>query len=174
MNNISFLVSQFIGFEALILLLISYRKKEIDKILMVQSISSLLYVVHYLLLGAYSGFLVCSLDFIRDYMYYKTDKDKIIFLYLSLFYIAIGILNYSKIIDLLPMIASEVDGYILLKHQKVILVGSIFCSIIWIFYDLSYKSYIGIITSLIIIISNLSVLIFHKNLFDTKPLSKRK
>ena len=94
MNNISFWVSQFIGFEALILLLISYRKKEIDKILMVQSISSLLYVVHYLLLGAYSGLLVCYLDFIRDYMYYKSDKDKIIFLYLYLFYIAIGILNY--------------------------------------------------------------------------------
>ncbi len=177
MNDIYFWIAQLLGLEALLLSIISYRKKGNNKTIMLQAVSSFCYVVHYLLLGAYSGFLICLLDFFRDVMYYKSTNDKLIFLFFTPFYIWIGILNYSKFIDSLPIIASINDGYIFTKYKKLILIGSIISSILWICYDLTYKSYSGALTSLIIIVSNISVLLFNKEITDMKSqinISKRK
>ena len=177
MNDINFWLSQLIGIEALLLLIISYRKKNTNEILVVQVISSLCYVVHYLLLGAFSGVLICLLDFFRDILYYKTDKDNLLFLLSSPFYILVGVLNFNTIIDLLPTIASVNDGYILTKHKKVVLIGSIITCILWIIYDFTYKSYSGALASLFVIISNLSILLFDKKITNVtyqQHLTKKK
>lgn len=177
MNDINFWLSQLIGIEALLLLLISYRKKNTNEILVVQVISSLCYVVHYLLLGAFSGVLICLLDFFRDILYYKTDKDNLLFLLSAPFYILVGVLNFNTFIDMLPTVASLNDGYILTRHKKVVLVGSIVSCVLWIVYDLKYKSYSGAIASLIVIVSNLSILLFDKkitNVTSQQHLTKKK
>ncbi len=162
MNNIYFIIAQILGIEALLLLVISYRKKETNEILIVQAISSLCYVVHYFLLGAFSGLFTCFIDFIRDMLYFKTDKDKLLFFISIPFYILVGIFSYNRIIDILPIIACIIDGYILTKNRKTIIIGSIICWTLWLTYDFVYMSYSGVLTSLIIIVSNLSILIFKK------------
>lgn len=177
MNSVSFWMAQFIGVEALLLLLISYKKKETNKMLILQVISSFLYIIHYLLLGAYSGFLICTLDFIRDIMYYKSSHDKLIFLFMCPFYLAVGFLNYTYIVDLLPIAASLSDAYSLTKYKVYVLIVSIITCILWIGYDIAYKSYSGVLTSVIIIISNLSILLFDKQFSEvTSPIhfSERK
>jgi RsiW-degrading membrane proteinase PrsW (M82 family) len=172
MNNVNFWLSQLIGLEALILLLISYRKKNTNEVLIVQVVSSLCFVVHYLLLGAYSGLLICLIDFFRDILYDKTDKDNLLFILFSPLYILVGIFNFKIIIDVLPTIASLIDGYILTKHKKIVVFGSIIAYALWIIYDVMYKSYSGVLSSSLVIIYNLSILIFDKKLIDNKKAKK--
>lgn len=177
MENISFWVAQLIGVEALLLLMISYTRKNTNQILVVQLLSSLSYIVHYLLLGAFSGLFICLLDFIRDILYYKSDKDNLIFLLSTPFYIFAGLMNYSILIDMLPVVASINDGYSLTKRKKIVVIGAIISCLLWIVYDYHYKSYSGVIASIIIIISNISILLFDKTIdnFPVEPkISNRK
>lgn len=166
MENMNFWVAQLVGIEGLLLLLVSYRRKNTNQILVVQLLASLSYMVHYLLLGAFSGLFICLLDFIRDILYYKSDKDKLIFLLSTPFYIFAGYMNFNTLIDVLPTIASITDGYSLTKHKKVVVIGAIISCILWIVYDYQYKSYSGVLASLIIIISNISILLFDKTIHD--------
>ena len=110
MENMSFWIAQLVGIEGLLLLLISYRRKDTNQILVVQLLASLCYIVHYLLLGAYSGLFICFLEFVRDFLYYKTDKDRLIFLLSAPLYILVGYFNFHSLIDILPTIASLNDG----------------------------------------------------------------
>ena len=81
MNDTYFIIIQLIGLEGLILLVCSYYKKNTNKILVIQMLATLCYALHYVLLGAYSGFLICIIELLRDFTYYKTNKDKYIFLF---------------------------------------------------------------------------------------------
>ena len=166
MENMSFWVAQLVGIEGLLLLLISYRRKNTNQILVVQLLASLSYMVHYLLLGAFSGLLICFIDFIRDMLYFKTDKDKLVFFLSIPFYILVGVFNYKTYIDVLPTIASVNDGFWLTKHKKAIVIGAILSCLLWIAYDFTYKSYTGVLDCTIIIISNLSILLFDKTIHD--------
>lgn len=166
MENMSFWIAQLIGFEAFLLLLVSYRRKNTNQILVVQLLSSLSYAVHYLLLGAFTGLFMCLLDFIRDLLYYKTDKDRLIFFISVPFYILAGYMSFNTLVDILPTVASINDGYSLTKHKKIVLIGAIVSCILWIVYDIKYKSYSGVIDSALIIISNISILLFDKTIHD--------
>ena len=67
------IIIQFFGLIGFLLLLISYWRDNINKILVIQLFSGLFYIVHYYCLGAYSALLVLSLELIRDFLYYKTN-----------------------------------------------------------------------------------------------------
>ena len=75
-----FVFIQILGFVAWLLLVYSYYRENTNKILIFQILSTILFCVHYYLLGAYSGLLICIYEVIRDYSYYKTDKDNYIFI----------------------------------------------------------------------------------------------
>ena len=171
MENMNFWVAQFIGLLALILLVFSYVRENTNKILIVQVISALLYCIHYYLLGAYSGFMICFFEVIRDYSYYKTDLDDYIFVASIPIYVLIGLFNYKVFLDILPIFSSTIDGFALTKEKKVIVFGSIISYTLWLIYDINVKSYSGILTSALVIITNLMILIFDKNLFKDKNIS---
>ena len=77
--NINFILIQLIGLLAGIILILSYFRKDTNKVLSFHIISNTLDFIHYLLLGAYSGEFIYLLEGTRDFLYYKTDKDKYIF-----------------------------------------------------------------------------------------------
>ena len=169
MNDTYFIVVQLIGLEALILLVCSYFKRNTNQILVVQMLATICYALHYALLGAYSGFLICILELLRDFTYYKTNKDDYIFLFSIPIYVTFGLLTCRLFLDALPLGASLVDGYSLTKKKKWVVVGSIVSHILWIIYDYNVKSYSGVATCLVVIISDIYVLFF-----DKKKKSKRK
>ena len=68
-----FIFAQIIGLISWGLLVYSYYKKNIDDILLIQVIGGIFEIIHYFLLGAFSGLVVVILELIRDYSYYKTD-----------------------------------------------------------------------------------------------------
>ena len=164
MDDMSFWIAQLVGIEGLLLLLISYRRKDTNQILVVQLLASLCYIVHYLLLGAYSGLFICFLEFVRDFLYYKTDKDRLIFLLSAPFYILVGYLGYNHYIDVLPILACLIDGFALTKRKKYVLYGSLIAYSLWIVYDIYVFSIPSILSDFIIILSNLYILSNKKDL----------
>ena len=164
-NDIYFWFVQLIGIVAWLLIVISYYRSNTNKILFLQIISTVLWCLHYFLLGAYSGLFICVFEVIRDSLYYKTDKDNYIFLGSVPIYIIYGIVSYTGLVELLPIFSSTIEGYTLTKKKKIVVIGAIISYTIWAIYDLADKSYSGALTDLIVVISNLSILLFNKELF---------
>ena len=75
-----FVLAQISGFLAWIALLVSYYRKNTDKILVFHILSIVFYLLNYLFLGAWTGLFIVVLELARDFLYYKTDKDNLVFL----------------------------------------------------------------------------------------------
>ena len=172
MDNLWFWTIQLIGIIAWLLIVLSYYRKNTNKILVFQIISTVLWCLHYFFLGAYSGLFICVFEVFRDSLYYKTDVDDYIFLGSVPIYIIYGIVTYSGIVELLPIFSSTIDGYTLTKKKKVVVLGAIVSYTIWVIYDLAVKSYSGALTDGIVCLSNLSILLFNKQIFKGRFMRK--
>ncbi len=170
--NIYFLFVQAIDIIAWLLIVLSYYRKDTNRILVLQVISTILYCLHYFLLGAYSGLFICAFEVVRDYLYYKTDKDDIIFIISAILYLFGSILSIKILVDLLPIIASLVDGFTLTKKKKIVVIGAITSYTLWVIYDIFVMSYSGAITDGIVVLSNISILLFQFDLLKGKDLRK--
>ena len=169
--NLYFIFIQIIGILAWLFLLLSYHRKDTNRILVFQIIGTVLYCIHYGLLGAYSGLFICACETLFDFGYYKTDKDDYIYLVSVPVRVFLGLIGFSRWIDILPVTASLTDGYTLTKNKKVVVIGAILSYTMWVIYDIFVMSYSGAITDGMIVISNLSILIFGYNIFDRKNKS---
>ena len=172
MEDINFWIIQLIGILAWLLILLSYYRKNTNKILAFQIISNVLWCLHYFLLGAYSGLFICIFEMARDGLYYKTDADDYIFLASVPVYIIYGILSYTGFIELLPIFSSTIDGYTLTKKKRVAVLGAVISYTIWVIYDIAVMSYSGAFTDGLVVISNLSILLFNFDPFKGKFLKK--
>ncbi len=172
--NIVYIISQIFAACAWIVLVVSYYRKTTNKILSFHVVSTTLDCIHYILLGGYAGALVCMFETIRDYGYYKTDKDDYIFLGSIPIYVIIAIFTCHSFIDLLPVLASVIDGYTLTKDKKVVVFGAIIGYTCWVIYAIAIKSYVGMIVDGILVLSNLSIFLFDKSLFEKVVKRKKK
>ncbi|MBR3161831.1 MAG: YgjV family protein [Bacilli bacterium] len=165
-----FIFAQLIGLISWSLLVYSYYKKDINNILKYQVIGGIFEILHYFLLGAFSGLVVVVLELIRDFSYYKTKHDKYIFIISLPVYFFIGYYSYNHIIDLLPVAASAIDGYALTTKKKIAVIGSIINNSLWLLYDLYCGSLIGVIAEIIFIMSNLYIIWHDKNEIKNKKI----
>lgn len=62
-------------------------------------------------------------------------------------------------IDVLPIIASLIDGYSLTRKKKLVVIGGIITYLIWVIYDLNVMSFTGAIFDGIIVNSNICIII---------------
>jgi hypothetical protein len=170
--DLKFIFIQLIGVVAWLLLIISYYRENTNRILAFQIIATILYCIHYYLLGAYSGLVICMFEVVRDYLYYKTDLDNYIFLGSIPIYIVNGIITFTGWFDLLPIFSSFLDGYTLTKRKNIVVVGAIISYTSWVIYDIFVMSYSCAITDGIVVLSNLSILLFDFNPFDIKKKGK--
>lgn len=166
--NWQFIFIQLIGIAAWLFLVFSYYRKDTNKILVFQITGTILYCVHYFLLGAYSGLFICLFETLFDFGYYKTDKDKYIYIASVPIRILGGLFTYSTFADILPILASLTDGYTLTKKKKVVVIGAIISYTLWVIYDICVMSISGAITDGIIVLSNLSILLFNYNIFNKR------
>lgn len=162
MDNLYFIFIQLIGALAWLSLGVSYYRPNTNKILVFQIVGTLLYCLHYYLLGAYSGLFICLFEVLADYGYYKTNLDNYIYIASIPLRILGGLLSYEVLLDTFPIIASLIDGYSLTKHKKIVVIGAIISYTLWVIYDIGVKSYSGAITDGIIALSNLYIFLFQK------------
>lgn len=154
-----FVLAQISGFIAWLALLVSYYRKNTDKILTFHIISIIFYLLNYLFLGAWAGLFIICLELIRDYLYYKTDKDNIIFLSTIPIYIILFIIYRNNIIEIIPIAASLFEGFTLTKKKNIVVPGALIVYSMWVIYDISVGAYTGALTDGLIVISNIGILI---------------
>lgn len=172
--DLNFYLAQITAILAWIFLIISYWKNKDNKLLVLQVISCIFFILNYIFLKAYTGLFVIVFEIIRDSLYIKLEDDKKTFIYSLPIYAMIGLFSYDGFWSLFSIFASLNDGYALIyKGKKVVFLG-IITYVLWLIYDLYYLSYANVIAEAAVIISNITILIIGKKTFEGKRTSIRK
>lgn len=153
------ILAQITGLIGWGLLIYSYYKDDIDKLLYIQMISSVFYCINYYFLGAWSGLIVCIIELIKGFGYYKTDKDSLIFLLTLPVYIIISMFSFDSVLYLLPIVGSILEGYTLTKNRNLAVIGSLISNIMWVIYDILILAFTCAITDSVLVVSNVSILL---------------
>ena len=158
LNFIVIIIAQIFGIVSWLLLLYSYTKEDIDELLYIQILVCLFDVISYLLLGADAGLLICLVELIKTILYYKTDKDRLIFRVGLIFYILISFLTVKSWYSILPVLGSVIDSFGVSKNSKLANICSIISNSLWTIYDILILSYVGALNDIVVVICNISVL----------------
>ena len=161
----SYTIGQVIGFLAFIISLIAFHRKKKIKILGNMVISNILNLVHYVLLGAYSGCITKVMAIIRDLFIIAKGKNKKLssYWFLALFiiaYIVCSIFTYKGILSLFPLLAAII--YIVPiwnGNEKTIKKTAFFCYFLWLVYNIYVFSIAGIVSNVVSIISTFIAMI---------------
>lgn len=153
------LFAQIVGLFAVITFLLSYQQKKRKNIILRNAISRVLYIIQYIMLGAFEGAALDILGTVSSVAAQKKDS-KIIKKYLVFFVVginllilAVGLLLYENIFSLFP-----IAGVILhtsafwITDEKIIRRVSFMGSPFWLVYNLSsfaYGSAIGDVLTMI-------------------------
>ncbi len=151
-------VGQACAVVAWILLIVSYHAKRENKVIFLQIISSILYIANYFCIGAIAGLWISVFELIKSIGYYKTDKDKYIFYYTLPVYLLIICLMGFDVVTLLAVVGSLIDGYVMLKSKKIMVIGGIISYAMWVVYDLFFFDFVGAASDLFVVVSNCSIL----------------
>ena len=160
-----FILAQILSFIAMVINMVAVQLKTKKQILLTIVISNLLFVISYLLLGAYVGALICGIVAIEIIINtILEDKEKKTTKYLIVLYsiisILIGILTFNSLIDLLPIIAAILFIFTLIqskeKYVRLLLLGNL---TLWIIYDFFVKAYLAGISDLFVISSTIIAII---------------
>ena len=106
--TINFIIAQIIGILALIILMLSFQKNEKKLLLKYQIISSFLYALQYVFLGAYTGSLMNLTCMVRNFIFNKYNNKKVPIHWLIIIVILMIVfllISYIRTISLLPMLA---------------------------------------------------------------------
>ena len=160
MNLLMIIIAQVFGVIAWLLLLYSYTKEDIDELLLVQIFVYIFDVISYLFLGADAGILISLAELIKTILYYKTDKDKLIFKVSILVYALIGFLSFKTWFSILPVLASILDSFGASRDSRTANACSIVSNSLWTIYDILILSYVGAFNDIVVVICNISVLVF--------------
>ena len=154
-----FIFAQILGATALFILILSFQKNEKQSLLKYQIGSSIFFAAQYLCLQAYSGCLINIACIIRNILFRKYTGKRIPIYYL-LFIICIMIVlslfSYVGPISLLPCIACILYSCSLWQDNLRVtrIVEVISCSL-YIIYNIKVLAYVGLISTIIELISAL-------------------
>ena len=168
------LAIQAIGFIGLFFVALSFQNKQRKGILLFQMLASVFYVIHFLLLGALTGFIMNLISIARCYVFYNKEKEwasKKIWLYFFMVLATLGaVFTWKNSFSILPMIGMCVGTASFWmnnpKHIRLLILISPPC---WFTYNLISGSIAGMITE---IFSLTSVVIGIIRFDIMKPSSK--
>lgn len=169
-----YIYSQIIEIIALIITLVAYHRKLKNKIFKQMMVANVFDMIHYLLLGAYSGLITKIIAFVRNYVIIAKEKKKFfnskLILYLFvLIYIISALFTYKNIFSILPIVAAIIYLVVVwngneLKVKKI----AFYCYFLWLIYNISIFSIFAIISNIISLISTGIAVLNEKN--DTVTL----
>ena len=154
-----YVAAQILGFIAFLISLYAYQKVNKKDILLCMVISNIINLVHYLMLGAYSGCITKVLAIFRNYFIILKDKYKklssVLFLIIFiLIYIGVSIYTFTNILSLFPLVAAII--YIIptwLGNSKTVKKTALFCYILWLIYNIYVLSIAGATANIVSIVS---------------------
>ncbi len=144
--------------------MIAVQLKTKKHILLTIVVSNLLFVISYILLGAYVGALTCGIVAIEIIINTiledkgKTTPKSLIIVYLIIS-IILGITTFNGFVDLLPILASILFIFTLRqskeKYVRLLILGNLTS---WIIYDFFVKAYLAGFSDLFVISSTITAI----------------
>lgn len=150
--TVMFVIAQAVGFVATGIAIYSFQAKHRITMLTMQTVSNLLWMMHYLILGnSLSAVFANLIGTTRNVIYgmrgkYKFADSKIIPAFYIAAFIISGIFTYTGPIDILPtlaMVCASIAFFV--KEEKLIRYISVLIAISW----LSFGIYHGSIASIV-------------------------
>ncbi len=167
--NIIYLISQIIGFTAFVISLIAYHRDKKEKIFKTMVLANLLDILHYFLLGAYSGCLTKLIALVRNRIIIVKEKSKklnskTVLIILLIIYLISAIITYENIYSVVPILSAIIYLYFAwnadtLKVKKV----AFYCYFLWLLYNICVLSISGVISNCVSIISTFIAIYKHKS-----------
>ena len=159
------IASLITGLSAVALYLLCFQLKSAKKIIACKLVSSILYVLQYILIYAFVGAAMDALAVLTSAFAYKKDtafvkKYKIpLMLILHTGIIAVGLSLYENLFSLLPIagvLFESAAGW--MKTEKMIRIVSLFAVPCWLVYNIiagAYGSALGSVLALVSILTSL-------------------
>ncbi len=154
-----YIIAQIVGILAVATFLLSYQLKKRKNIILVNAISSFLYVLQYILLGAFEGAVVDILSAVSTIAAHNKDKKfidkhtKIIVIFLNLLIFTAGLVLYKNIFSLFPIAGAilQTSAFWITSERRIRQV-SFLGAPFWLVYNLvcqAYGSAIGSVLSML-------------------------
>lgn len=146
------ILGQVIGFVGVALMCLSYQFKKSSTLFMIQLSASLMFCIHFLLLGAYTGLMMNGLEILREYLLLQEKKkwanSKPVIYGMALLMGIAGLCTWQSACSIFPIIASVVGTPILWKRspKAVRFGGLLVISPCWMIYNICVVSIAGIVT----------------------------
>lgn len=153
------LIGQILGFAAAFLMFLSYQTKAPKKLLMIQNAGVCCIILHYLLIGAMSGFLLNIVCLIRNTVYYNSKRIKLFShaacpYVLALLVGAAGAMSWQGAVSLLIIVALMINTvFMSFNNNQVLRISVIFTCIMILTYNFFVGSYGGMLNEGISIVS---------------------
>jgi len=165
---ISDIVTQAIGLIGSVFIICACLCKSDSKLKALLAIGALIFVVHFLLLGAYGGAAIKFVNACRNGLSIWFSNSNFIFYGLSISYIILGYIAYKEPQDILPIFSGLIGTYSVfklsgIKMRCIISIGTI-C---WLIHNIIYFSIGGIIMELFVLVSLLKTSWAIKNAQNT-------
>lgn len=151
----NFLLIQTIGAIALIFIVLAWNAKTRKSILLLQSVSMILFVAHYTLLSAYAGAAMCAVVLGRNFVLLQEDEKNWAshwtWFYFFIF-ISLAVLTYfwNGWITILPVLGAIVGIYGMWKENPAdIRYYMLIASSIWVPYTIAVHSYSGLLSQVV-------------------------
>ncbi len=142
------LIANIIGIAAVAMFVLSYQFKTRKGIIFFNAGSRVLYVLQYILLGAFEGAVLDTVALLVSVLARKKDDGwfshhpKVTVIGANLFVVAMGLLFYKNIFSLLPIAGVLFEtGALWLNKEKEIRFVSFFGAPFWLAYNLVFAAY---------------------------------
>lgn len=170
-----FIIATVVGVLATATFLLSYQQKKRRNIIIWNTISRCLYVLQYLLLGAYSGAILDVLGAIVSVVAEKKDHPRIakhirpIVILCNLAIVVAGLLLCRSPIDLLPIAGVLLHtGAFWLRDERIIRRVSLCGSPFWFVYNLVSRAYGSAVGDLLTMVSILIAMVKYRKKKETQ------
>ena len=137
------IIPQIVGLLAVVTFLLSYQQKKRRGIIIFNTVSRALYILQYILLGAYSGALLDVLGALSSIVATKKETPfikkhfKAVLIGINAVIVVAGLLIYKTPLDLLPILGVVLHtGAFWIDDEKIIRRVSLAGSPFWFIYNL--------------------------------------
>ena len=171
------IIAQLVGIVAVATFLLSYQLKKRKNIIFMNATSSVLYVLQYILLGAFEGAALDIMSAFASIVAHNKDRKFIkknfttVVAIVNLMMVAVGMVLYKNIFSLFSIAGAILQtGAFWLSDEKLIRRVSFFGAPFWLVYNISSKAYGSALGSLLCMVS-IGTAIFR---YDIYPIIKNK
>lgn len=167
-------IAQIIGFGGTAVTFLAYQQKKRKGILLLTVLSCTLFMIHYILLGAYTGAVMNLIGALRSVVFVNNDKkwakSKVWLVVFIVVNVVCCIVTWDKWYSVLPlagMILSTVSLW--MKNETKIRIITFPSSPCWLVYNALCHSIAGVITECFIMSSIIIAIIRYDILKKDKP-----